>query len=90
MEPNFKVRRIKLSPAEYKELCERVFTRDGWRCVMCGSANNLHAHHVKFRSQQGGDCLENLATLDWICHERAHRSKDFRVEVEARFKTIVS
>jgi hypothetical protein len=43
----------------------RILERDGWRCKApgCTSRSGLNAHHVTFRSQQGGDEEGNLVTL---------------------------
>jgi 5-methylcytosine-specific restriction endonuclease McrA len=73
--PNFKVRRVKLRPEEYHRLRERVFQRDGYQCVRCGSGGPLQAHHLQFRSQQGGDLYENLISLCFLCHDKLHGSK---------------
>jgi len=50
----------------------RVFTRDGWRCVApgCTSMQNLHSHHIHFRSAQGSDAPENRITLCAFHHLR--------------------
>jgi hypothetical protein len=50
----------------------RVFARDGWRCTVpgCTSQQNLHAHHVLFRSAGGNDGLTNLTTLCAAHHQR--------------------
>jgi 5-methylcytosine-specific restriction endonuclease McrA len=42
---------------------ERVLRRDSWRCQECGSIENLHVHHMKPRSELGGDEMDNLITL---------------------------
>jgi 5-methylcytosine-specific restriction endonuclease McrA len=34
---------------------------------------NLQVHHLKFRSQAGGDEEQNLITLCEECHTRIHR-----------------
>lgn len=49
-----------------------VFARDGWRCAVpgCSSMQNLHAHHIRFRSVGGGDEPENLVTLCAFHHLR--------------------
>lgn len=39
---------------------------------MCKSGENLHAHHIRFRSQQGDDSAENLITLCNDCHDSLH------------------
>ena len=60
-----------------RSLSTKVFIRDGWRCrnPACLSRNNLHPHHVKFKSQGGEDSLENLLTLCFQCHERVHKKE---------------
>jgi len=46
-----------------------VFARDGWRCAApgCSSMQNLHDHHIRFRSAGGTDELTNRVTL-CACH----------------------
>jgi hypothetical protein len=43
----------------------RVFARDGWRCTVpgCSSQQNLHDHHIVFRSAGGSNDLSNRTTL---------------------------
>jgi hypothetical protein len=50
----------------------KVFARDGWRCAApgCTSMQNLHDHHIRFRSAQGPDALENRITLCAFHHLR--------------------
>jgi hypothetical protein len=50
----------------------RVFARDGWRCAApgCTSLQNLHDHHIRFRSAGGGDALDNRITLCAFHHLR--------------------
>jgi hypothetical protein len=50
----------------------RVFARDGWRCAVpgCTSYENLHDHHIRFRSAGGGDELANRITLCAFHHLR--------------------
>jgi len=50
----------------------RVFDRDGWRCAVpgCTSMNNLHGHHIRFRSAGGSDAPENRVTLCAFHHLR--------------------
>jgi len=50
----------------------RVFARDGWRCAApgCSSMQNLHDHHVRFRSAGGSDAPENRVTLCAFHHLR--------------------
>ena len=50
----------------------KVFARDGWRCTApgCTSMQNLHSHHIRFRSAQGPDDPENRTTLCVFHHLR--------------------
>ena len=65
--------RLTLDSTSYRELHRQVLERDGWRCQVCGSMQNLQVHHLKFRSQSGGDVEQNLITLCAKCHARVHR-----------------
>jgi predicted HNH restriction endonuclease len=49
--------------------------RDGWRCFYCNSSQNLHPHHITFKSQGGPDELWNLLTLCMNCHRDVHDGK---------------
>jgi len=64
--------RLRLAPEGYRELHRQVLERDGWRCQACGSMQHLQVHHLKFRSQSGGDEEQNLITLCAECHLRIH------------------
>ncbi len=64
--------RLKLDPEEYATVRRRVLERDSWRCQECGSMENLQVHHMKRRSQLGGDVMHNLITLCATCHAKCH------------------
>lgn len=57
-----------------------VLARDHWHCQAHGldfaldleCRGNLHAHHVKLRSQGGHDSMEDLLTLCALHHDHAH------------------
>ena len=66
--------RLRLDPEVYDQLRKQVLQRDGWRCQLCGSKENLHVHHKQLRSQQGKDEESNLITLCASCHEKLHCS----------------
>lgn len=58
------------------KLKEMVYEADGRRCRFCGSPRQgLHAHHVKYKSENGPDLLENLLTLCPAHHETVHSNK---------------
>jgi 5-methylcytosine-specific restriction endonuclease McrA len=64
--------RLKLNAEEYTVVRKYVLERDGWRCQDCGALKDLQVHHIKPRSQLGGDVACNLITLCAICHGRRH------------------
>jgi 5-methylcytosine-specific restriction endonuclease McrA len=70
-----KTARLKLSQEDYRELYQQILRRDGWRCQVCGSMQNLEVHHLKFRSRCGDDSDENLITLCVGCHVVAHHRR---------------
>ena len=47
---------------------ERVLARDGYRCVICGSRDDLEVDHKRALSNGGDNSLSNLATLCHDCH----------------------
>jgi 5-methylcytosine-specific restriction endonuclease McrA len=64
--------RLKLNPEEYALVRNEVLERDDWRCQDCAAMNDLQVHHIKRRSQLGGDPAENLITLCATCHRKRH------------------
>ena len=52
-----------------------VFTRDGYKCRMCGKEGNLDAHHVTDRTKivAQGYVKENGISLCPLCHELAEQ-----------------
>jgi 5-methylcytosine-specific restriction endonuclease McrA len=66
---------LRLDAESYRELHRQVLERDGWRCQFCGSMQNLQVHHLKYRSQSGGDEEPNLITLCAECHAAVHSKR---------------
>lgn len=59
-----------LKTEEWKQIAQMVKERDGYKCVICGSTENLNAHHIGY----DGDCLDenDIVTLCNRCHECLH------------------
>jgi len=59
-----------------------VFERDGWRCAVpaCSSRQNLHDHHVVFRSHGGGNARDNRVTVCAAHHLHGIHAGVVRVE----------
>ena len=56
-----------------------VLSRDTHSCTECGGKKKdprLHVHHIKFRSNKGGDAPSNLITLCETCHDGLHAKKN--------------
>jgi hypothetical protein len=50
------------------ELRQRVYARDGFACLHCGSAEYLSLDHIHPHSRGGKDTFENLQTLCTPCN----------------------
>ena len=53
-----------------RELKDQVKTRDGYRCLCCGTTNKsrLQVDHIKPKYHGGSDDIENLQTLCKVCN----------------------
>lgn len=49
-----------------------VLRRDNFKCRACGYRNQLHVHHVIYKSAGGPDEPWNLATICSTCHDAIH------------------
>ncbi|KAA8825183.1 HNH endonuclease [Bifidobacterium reuteri] len=59
-----------------------VYSRDGWKCLRCGSAKNLSLDHVHPWSDGGADSIKNFQTLCRSCNSwKGAREIDFRKKV---------
>jgi 5-methylcytosine-specific restriction endonuclease McrA len=77
-----KPHRDRLEGKEYRQLVQKVFERDRWTCrnPYCQTTRNLTPHHLKRRSQLGGDTIGNLITLCVPCHGAVERN-ELKIEV---------
>jgi len=66
MKPRTKNTRRLLAPSR----ALKVFARDGYQCLHCGSRNDLTVDHIVPVSRGGSDFLSNLQTLCRPCNSR--------------------
>ncbi|MBE2264623.1 MAG: group II intron reverse transcriptase/maturase [Flavobacteriales bacterium] len=52
----------------WRNVRDEVLERDGHRCTICGSQENLDVHHIKPKRKGGQDVPENLETVCEKCH----------------------
>lgn len=60
------------------ELRQMVFKRDGYKCVKCGSTENLHCHHVegiRWEPIESAD-IDKCMTTCKNCHIEIHKQED--------------
>ena len=62
--------RAKYGLRGWREVRTAVIDRDGGVCSVCGSAGDLHVHHLDL--DPTNDDPSNLVTLCGICHARVH------------------
>lgn len=61
-----------------KETYNEVYIRDGGRCRLCGNYNNLHLHHIIYRSENKNliNEINNCIMLCINCHQLVHSNKN--------------
>lgn len=71
-----KTKKSKLLKAgyQYKEWRMSVFKRDGFKCIHCGSNENIEADHIKAQSQYP-DLIYDVNNGRTLCHE-CHKNTD--------------
>lgn len=52
-----------------------VLERDEGKCVVCGSDENLHFHHINRFSKGGRNHVDNLTLLCAHCHAEEHKDE---------------
>lgn len=61
-----------------------AINRDGAKCVECGATERLEVHHIRYRSQDGTDELDNLVTLCACCHAKRHKEESIHSLMQFR------
>ena len=68
----------------WEEMRQKVFRRDGFKCVICNEAKDLNVHHITYENL-GAEKVSDLVTLCRNCHEEIHNGKpSFGWSYEAR------
>lgn len=73
---------IKFVKRIYRANRTRIYKRDGFECIYCGSKKNLTLDHVIPKSRGGANTWENLVTSCFKCNLK----KADRTPQEARMK----
>lgn len=62
-----------------KETYQKVYERDKGICQLCGSSQNIEAHHIRYRSERKDliDEPTNLIFLCKKCHILVHSNKHY-------------
>lgn len=67
-------------PWNWNTIRIKIFDRDGYACVICGSRKRIECDHIVPRHQQGSNRPENLQTLCRECHlEKTRCDKGYSV-----------
>ena len=61
----------KKGPA-YIAVQEAALKRDEGLCLVCGKPAHKEPHHIKYKSEGGGDVVENVGSLCYDCHNLIH------------------
>lgn len=76
----------------YKEWRTSVYKRDNYTCQICGSNNNLNAHHIdgyKWCIEKRLD-INNGITLCKDCHTKFHKNYGYKHNTKEQYMTFKS
>lgn len=62
-----------LGSQHWRELRAKVFERDGYKCLKCGTPHNLRGHHRRYRSNLELCTEADIETLCEKCHNHHHK-----------------
>lgn len=83
-------RHERLDGVEYLQARREVLSRDGHRCVNCGSTEDLEVHHIVPISKSGTNEISNLVTVCSDCHYHIHgKTPTRKTEPQEAFKRKV-
>jgi 5-methylcytosine-specific restriction endonuclease McrA len=79
-----------LSDPRWKAVANEVKQRDGYKCVECGSTENIDAHHTEYHSKIPWETpIEYIKTLCHDCHKMAHYYEK-KIIAEKQFKNFTA
>lgn len=61
----------------WREQRMKILRRDNFQCVCCGTAKNLHVHHITYENL-GAEEEGDLVTLCSSCHANVHSMEDLK------------
>lgn len=61
----------------WREKANERLKRDGYQCVLCGSAKNLSVHHITYENI-GFEKMDDLISVCKGCHEKLHEHDSIR------------
>lgn len=72
----------------WREQRMKILRRDNFQCVCCGTAKNLHVHHITYENL-GAEEEGDLVTLCSDCHANVHSMEDLKkTEIEIPKRNI--
>ena len=74
-----------INSVAWQETRQKIFRRDGFRCVMCGQSTNLNVHHITYENL-GAEESSDLATLCQKCHAKVHGKETVSQTEETKHK----
>jgi len=73
---------------QWQRTRQAVLVRDGYKCRVCKTKENVDVHHIRFRSLGGEDSTSNCAAICRVCHAEIH-AYDMTLEGDANKKLTV-
>lgn len=74
-----------LQTEAFNQIRQAVFARDGYKCVVCGSTQNIQPHHLTYHNIYHEN-VEDLITLCRTCHATYHAVEKRAEAIEAAYE----
>lgn len=76
-----------LKTQAWEDMRQKIFRRDGFKCVICHEAKNLNVHHITYENL-GAEKESDLVTLCQACHEKVHSGDPMENLISSREKNF--